>query len=491
MLRRSLTIGALLLAGIVAGAGLAVAASGQVALPLAHRLQSILVDLHRPAFLIGTKKVSSGFVVAADGLIVASPAGLEQAGLGSEVKLEWTDRRSAEGWLVWKDEEVGYVIVRLLEPMPLFPTVGWRRDGGLRPGEALFGPGPVTGGQPTVTRAVVADVVELKLPSGRRLQRVLVVTPTLGAGLLRSPLLDEAGNLAAMVSTLAPPPGTAPGAVVAVPLSTIWPDLVAARRMRPPRPSVSPPAVARPSYSIGIGIGSGGVRPRIGIGLGGVGVGGLSTRRGRRGPRDDPYMRREQERQDQVQTEALEQALERQMGSGPKASPPLAQTATGPKQTSSPPGEWRAGAASVTSTRGGSSGQVREVRPENLQLRSPSIGSAWNPAGPPLASSPSGKPTKSWPVVVEPKVPTSLRQQQQESDRTKTEALEVELARRGVKGAPAGAPQGEITVLAPKPSSQRRRSLEEMEAELAAVQARTEALRQELEALQQHSSERQ
>jgi hypothetical protein len=93
--------------------------------------------------------------------------------------------------------------------------------------------------------------------------------------------------------------------------------------------------------------------------------------------------------------------------------------------------------------------------------------------------------------VVEPKVPTSLRQQQQESDRTKTEALEVELARRGVKGAPAGAPQGEITVLAPKPSSQRRRSLEEMEAELAAVQARTEALRQELEALQQHSSERQ
>jgi hypothetical protein len=30
-----------------------------------------------------------------------------------------------------------------------------------------------------------------------------------------------------------------------------------------------------------------------------------------------------------------------------------------------------------------------------------------------------------------------------------------------------------------------------MEAELAAVQARTEALRQELEALQQHSSERQ
>lgn len=139
---------------------------------------------------------------------------------------------------------------------------------------------------------------------------------------------------------------------------------------------------------------------------------------------------------------------------------------------------------------------MREVRPENLQRRSPSIGSAWNPAGPPLTSSPSGKPTKTWPVVVEPKVPTSLRQQQQESDRTKTEALEVELARRGVEGAPAGAPQGEITVLTPKPSSRlssspRRRSLEEMEAELAAVRARTEALRQELEALQQRRFGRQ
>ncbi len=380
MLRRSLTIGALLVAGLVTFAGLAVAASGQVAIPLAHRLQSILVDLHRPAFLLGTKKVSRGFVVAADGLVVAPASGLGQAGLGSEVKLEWTDRRSAEGWLVWRDEEVGYVIVRLLEPMPLFPTVGWRRDGGPRPGEALFGPGPVTGGQPTVARAVVADVVELKLPSGRRLQRVLVVTPTLGAGPLRSPLLDEAGNLAAMVSTLAPPPGSAPGAVVAVPLSTIWPDLVAARRMRPPRPSVSPPAVARPSYSIGIGIGSGGFRPRIGIGLGGVGVGGLSTRRGRRGQRDDPYMRREQERQDQFQTEALEQALERQMGSGPKASPPPAQTATRPKQFSSAPGEWRAGTASVTSTRGGSSGDSPGASP---------------PSG---SESGSERPSGSWPT---------------------------------------------------------------------------------------------
>ena len=92
MLRRSLTIGALLVAGLVTFAGLAVAASGQVAIPLAHRLQSILVDLHRPAFLLGTKKVSRGFVVAADGLVVAPASGLGQAGLGSEVKLEWTDR---------------------------------------------------------------------------------------------------------------------------------------------------------------------------------------------------------------------------------------------------------------------------------------------------------------------------------------------------------------------------------------------------------------
>jgi hypothetical protein len=95
-------------------------------------------------------------------------------------------------------------------------------------------------------------------------------------------------------------------------------------------------------------------------------------------------------------------------------------------------------------------------------------------------------------VVVKPNVPTSLRRQQQEVDRTKTEALEAELARRRVEGAPAGGPREEISILtagpSPRPSSSPPlRSLEELDAELATVQARTEALKRELEELRQRS----
>ena len=316
MLQRSITVSAFFAAALFLVAGRAEATSRQVVLPLSHRLQGILVDLHRPTFLFGKKKLSSGFVATGDGLVVAPAGGLEELEFGQEMKLTWTDSRAAQGWLAWKDLEVGFVVVRPLDPIKPFPAMGWRRGGEPRPGETLFAPGPLTGGQPTLSRAEVTDVRDLTLPSGRRLERVILVTPALGTGPLRSPLLDKEGNLVAMVSTLAPPPGSAPETVVAVPLSAIWPDLAAARHRRPPRPVAQLPAMGRPTYQIGIGVGSGGIRPRIGIGLGGPG--GLLSHGGRWNDLDDPRLKRQQEAEDRAKTEALERELEalRQSGGG-------------------------------------------------------------------------------------------------------------------------------------------------------------------------------
>jgi MYXO-CTERM domain-containing protein len=249
--------------------------------------------------------------------------------------------------------------------------------------------------------------------------------------------------------------------------------------------------LARPSYRIGIGIGSGGVHPSIGVGLGGLG--GYGTVRRRRDPwahREDPYLRREQEVTDQAKTEALEQALEQRSGleSGGNA-PLLTNSQPLPQEQISPgaPDSWRAGASSVASATG--SGEVKEVRPEAYRRPKPAIGSTWNPAGPPLATSPAPSKGGAWPVVVQPKITPSVKAKQQASDRAKTEELEKQLDQQGVEGSPVGSPSGEFRVLAASPSSSSGKpSFGGQESELAVLRARNKALEQELEMLKKSIS---
>lgn len=490
MRRRWIIVGAFVAAFLMAWPPAAEAASGRVPLPLNHRLNGILVDLYRPKLFFGHERVSRGFVASRDGLVLAPLEGLEDADFGDEVKLEWMDRRTAEGWLVWKDEELGYAIVRIPEPMPLFPAMGWSQGAGPARGEELFAPGVPSGGQPALSSTVVADVRDLQLPSGRLLRGALLLRASLGSGPLSGPLLDADGRLVGMVSSLEPPAGAGPSTVVALPAEALQPDLRAARSMRPPRPPSRPPVLARPSYGIGIGIGSGGVRPRFGVGLGGVGRVGRFGRVGTYSPAldrwdrsYDPRLRNQQEATDRAKTEALERALEERSGMEPRQSAsPLTNS-----QPLAPQGPWQAGGSSVTTSpgAGGSSGPKPQAPPR----QAPSIGSTWNPAGPPVASAPpAGKPS-SWPVVVEPEVPPELRTEQEETDRAKTQGLEEELARRGVEGSPPGA-QGEFQVMAAPPSSRpgETSSNRDKASELERLRARTEALQRELEALRSRAS---
>jgi hypothetical protein len=493
MLRRLLTISGLALVALLLAPSFTAGASGQVPLPLNHRLNGILVDLHRPKLFFGHERVSRGFVASRDGLVLASLDGLEDVGFGDEIKLEWMDNRTAEGWLVWKDEELGYVIVRIIDPMPLFPSMGWRGGIGPRPGEELFAPGLPRGGQPTLSRVVVTGIRDLSLPSGRQIWRSILLTPSLGSGPLSGPLLDGHGRLVGMVSSLAPPPGAGPNTFVAVPAEALQPDLRAARSMRSPQRFSRPPIAARPSYGIGIGIGSGGIRPRFGVGLGGFGSRGTyGMRRDRWNEQYDPRLRNEQEATDRAKTEALERALEQRVGTEPRGNAPLltnSQPLSQGESESAAVGPWKAGASSVTTATG--SGEVREVRPEAYRQEAPTMGSTWNPAGPPLATAPAPSKPQTWPVVVEPNVPPSVKAEQEETDRARTHGLEQELARRGVQGSPPGA-SGEITVLTTPPASQPlRHSCGENVSDLAVLRACNEALEKELELLKQGVSGRQ
>lgn len=509
MLRRLLSTSALAALIIIVTGQPALAASGRLSLPINHRLHGILVDIYRPKLIFGQDKVSRGFVASRDGLVLAPMGGLEEVELGQDVTLEWMDNRRAQGWLVWKDQDAGYVIVRLLDPMPLFPAIGWSEGRGTRPGEELLAPGPLRGGQPTLNRAEVAGVRHLDLPSGRSIERAILLTPSLGQGPLSGPVVDERGDLVGMVTALIPPPGFGPQTVVAIPVDALKADLSAARSMRPPRYAQQPSTVfTRPSYSIGIGIGSGGGSPSIGFGVGGSPsygrygrygrsgsygrYGSLGTRPGWSGERDEYWLKKEQETTDRAQTEALERALEERTGQEPNAnaalltnSEPLNQqypkgqgSTTGavyPPGSPSAPGTWSAGGSTVTTS--GGTGQVREVPPESFQLNKPAGGSTAS-ASPPAGGS------GNWPLVVEPPTTQAERDEQEAIDKARTEELERALAEKGATGTPAGAPKGEMTVMASPPASTTS-STNGNPSELDLLKARNHALERELELLKQ------
>jgi hypothetical protein len=369
--------------------------------PLEVRLRGLLVDLYRPKFILGFERVSRGFVATGDGLILAPLDGLQKAEFGAEVRLRWSDGRSAEGWLVWKDRELGFTIVRLSDPLALSSWARWRPSGQAYPKEVLYGLRAGAGGLGQLEEFRVEAVHEVLLRSGRRMEVLLLKPSSTGKSFGVGPLLDGSGQLVAVVTGFRPSWLVRPGQVVGFPIGALEADLAAARRMRPPEPVGSPVVVARPRYRVGVGIGSGGVRPSFGLGY--------ATPGSFEPPMEDPWLRRKQAEADRAKTEALLRALESQAGLMPQPS-------AAPLTNSEP-------IASSGLEASSSSGKVRELRPEE-----------WTPKGS-KASSQLAKESGlgKWPVVVEPKVVRprvkSLEELERELDELKAraEALEQEL----------------------------------------------------------------